>query len=50
LSDRGLRGGAWSYVADVARCATRYYVYPNVADVNTINDYGVIGFRCVRGH
>ena len=42
LSDRVLRGGAWDYVADVARCAYRFSYYPDNADY-------LIGFRCVRG-
>jgi sulfatase modifying factor 1 len=40
--NRVLRGGVWSYYANVARCAFRYYDFPNSAG------YG-IGFRCVRG-
>ena len=42
LSYRVLRGGLWSYVANVARCADRNYYGPS-------NAYVVIGFRCVRG-
>ena len=38
-----VRGGAWFYVADLARCAYRNY------DLNYgFNDNIVLGFRCVR--
>ncbi len=40
---RVLRGGDWNFFAYVARCAVRYYGYPNVVD------YVSFGFRCVRG-
>jgi len=39
---RVVRGGAWNFNADVARCADRGNVEPYYAD-------GFIGFRCVRG-
>ncbi len=42
LSNRVLRGGAWSYYAYVVRCADRGYYYPNYAGSS-------FGFRCVRG-
>ncbi len=42
-SSRVLRGGVWSLVADVARCALRYY------DLGPSGDFIGVGFRCVRG-
>jgi formylglycine-generating enzyme required for sulfatase activity len=42
LSVRVLRGGNWSDVASLARCACRYVDVPSVA-------YNYVGFRCVRG-
>ena len=41
--DRVLRGGNWYGYADDARCAFRYYGYPNYVY------YPFNGFRCVRG-
>ena len=42
LSVRVLRGGDWSDLTDVARCAYRF-------DSNPVSAYSHFGFRCVRG-
>ncbi len=42
-SYRVLRGGSWFNYANVARCASRFYVSPS-------HGYSSLGFRCVRGH
>ncbi len=39
---RVLRGGAWDFLADLARCSKRSYVTPPNASTS-------FGFRCVRG-
>ena len=39
---RALRGGNWFQNASLARCAYRYYYYPDLAYVH-------FGFRCTRG-
>ena len=39
---RVLRGGYWDYYAGAARCAYRFNGIPGY-------DYGIVGFRCVRG-
>jgi sulfatase modifying factor 1 len=40
---RVMRGGNWIYDASIARCANRFYYYPNYAN------YYLAGFRCVKG-
>ena len=37
---RVLRGGAWDAASDVARCASRDYIVPDIG-------YATVGFRCV---
>ena len=39
---RVLRGGSWSYAANNARCADRFFISPSVTNSS-------LGFRCVRG-
>ncbi|MDI6774453.1 MAG: SUMF1/EgtB/PvdO family nonheme iron enzyme [Verrucomicrobiota bacterium] len=41
-TDRVLRGGSWNNYASSARCATRYYIFPD-------DEYSVTGIRCARG-
>jgi formylglycine-generating enzyme required for sulfatase activity len=40
---RVLRGGSWTDLAYYARCAGR------INDINPVNAYSSVGFRCVRG-
>ena len=40
--DRVFRGGSWTIVANVARCANRGFS-------STVDAFNFIGFRCVRG-